>query len=348
MKNDRFDPAIRINDLTAYRTCWMGAAILWLICYHGQPATNIRALSVLQNVGYGGVDIFLFASGLGCWYSLEKDPDLIRFLKRRFLNLMPVYWCFISVWIIFRYCTSGISAAEAVGNFFGIEMFASTEGSFNWYISGIWVLYILAPYMKRAVDGIKTLRGYMLLLAILFLLSVPFWNTSILLIFTSRIPIFCLGMILAKYAAAGAELKKSYVIFSLAAAAAGIILLTLGYRKYPSLLMNCALMWYPFFLITPFLCLLISLFFWKFEKTSAGSVIKKALLLLGSNTFELYLVHLFLFEGIYRSIPFAEKGIDPKTGKLLCFLAIIPGTYALSRAGKYVRSAFQKRIRLFR
>ena len=36
-----------------------------------------------KNARIWGVDIFLFASGIGCLYSLKKDDNCSRFIKRR-------------------------------------------------------------------------------------------------------------------------------------------------------------------------------------------------------------------------------------------------------------------------
>ena len=52
------------KDIIKYRNIWMGLAILWTIFYHAEiwPAGDF--LTWIKTIGYGGVDIFLFASGI--------------------------------------------------------------------------------------------------------------------------------------------------------------------------------------------------------------------------------------------------------------------------------------------
>lgn len=64
---------VNLGDLSRYRTELMGlSALLILIChstaYIDMPSIVVYALSV-ANIG---VDLFLFLSGMGMWYSLQK------------------------------------------------------------------------------------------------------------------------------------------------------------------------------------------------------------------------------------------------------------------------------------
>ena len=64
-----------------YRSVWMGIAIIWIVFYHYSLCPDIAFIREIINNGYGGVDIFVFASGLGCYYSLKKESDSYMFLK---------------------------------------------------------------------------------------------------------------------------------------------------------------------------------------------------------------------------------------------------------------------------
>ncbi len=58
----------------------MGLAILWVIYYHlpHDFITNPLFLK-LQLFGYAGVDIFVYASEIGCYYSLSKNSETLPF-----------------------------------------------------------------------------------------------------------------------------------------------------------------------------------------------------------------------------------------------------------------------------
>lgn len=70
-----------IVSILQYRNVWMGLAILWIVFFHS--GLEILVLHFVKMSGYGGVDIFVFSSGIGCFYSLDKDQDAERFMIRR-------------------------------------------------------------------------------------------------------------------------------------------------------------------------------------------------------------------------------------------------------------------------
>ena len=128
------------KNILKHRDLWMGIAMLWIIWYH----TNLKApfvpLEHLRILGYGGVDICLFASGAGCYLSLCRDPDPGRFMKRRISRLFPTYLLFITIWILFGFLTGTMPMSAALGNLLGVQCFTGHGYYFNWYISAIFSL----------------------------------------------------------------------------------------------------------------------------------------------------------------------------------------------------------------
>lgn len=55
------------NPLNKYRTELMGASIILIMIFH-----NYDIIFPLKDIGQVGVDIFLFLSGTGCFYSFKK------------------------------------------------------------------------------------------------------------------------------------------------------------------------------------------------------------------------------------------------------------------------------------
>lgn len=99
MKNSE----IKIKDICSYRNLWMGIAIVWVMLFHSSLLVAYP-MDFLKNIGYGGVDIFFFASGIGCYYSFDKDKDAFGFITRRAKRILPTYfmfiipWCFVKNW----------------------------------------------------------------------------------------------------------------------------------------------------------------------------------------------------------------------------------------------------------
>ena len=97
-----FLKSIRLDKTFRYRDAWLGLAMLLIIMYHSSFRFSFYVLKILKAIGYFGVDICVFATGIGCYYSLEKDPDSLRFLQRRVKRLYPTYLCFVIPWMIWR------------------------------------------------------------------------------------------------------------------------------------------------------------------------------------------------------------------------------------------------------
>ena len=74
-----------------YRSIWMALAILWIVFYHYGAAVSGRIPTNIKRIGYGGVDIFVFASGIGLYCSLIKSGlDLNKYVHRRLKRLLHV------------------------------------------------------------------------------------------------------------------------------------------------------------------------------------------------------------------------------------------------------------------
>lgn len=65
---------IHLGDLSRYRTELMGlSAVLILICHAYAYVELPEVVRYMLSLGNMGVDLFLFLSGMGMWYSLSKN-----------------------------------------------------------------------------------------------------------------------------------------------------------------------------------------------------------------------------------------------------------------------------------
>lgn len=315
-----------------YRSLWIGAALLWITFFHSGFSTGSVLLELFKIFGYGGVDICLFASGIGCYYSLEKDPDILRFLKRRICRLGPVYLCFIVPWLIWHRCTGEMPFTAVIGNLLGIQTFVSWTYHFNWYISCLLVCYLCIPYLKRITDSVDRSWQDWLVCLLLVAAGIPFWNTDCRnLIILSRLPVLYAGLLCAKKAKQGYVLKPADYLISLLAAGFGAISLLVFQKYMPDLLLSCGMNWYPFFLIAPGTCILLSLVAEKTERSSLLCWINKALQWAGYYSFELYLVHIFLFEELLPEIMDRFSNVSNNLLWMIGFFAAVCGTVLLNR-----------------
>ena len=57
-----------IKETIRFRSVWMILAMLWIILFHSELSFEFEVFKYIKTIGYGGVDIFLFASGIGCYF----------------------------------------------------------------------------------------------------------------------------------------------------------------------------------------------------------------------------------------------------------------------------------------
>ncbi len=335
-----------LKEIINYRKVWMGIAILWVILLHfGVKLPS--ALYLIQLIGYGGVDIFFFSSGIGCYYSYSRDRNPASFLKRRFKKIMPTYIIFIVVWCIYRVVELGMDFPTVLGNMFCIQNYTGKGGEFNWYIGAMWVSYLLTPYFVEFVEKIKNPIHYLFFTIFLILFSIPFWNVPSLLIAYSRIPIYFIGITFAKYSKyVDVKIPLKTVVCMTVFSVIGLVALFYTYFEKSDLLWNFGMWWYPFILIAPTICIYLSFISRLFEKNIIGRKAVKGISFIGNYTFELFLVHAFIFEVLRRYI----NEHHPVHAELwfisIPFVAL--GTFLLNRLTcefrKFYKKFFIKRI----
>ena len=287
---------MRFQTIIKYRKNIMAAAIVMILLYHTKGAWPEIALKKAAGYFYGGVDLFFFASGIGCFFSWFKDEDAAAFLKRRAGRILPVYIPFALCWIAVEALGGGIGFSAALANLFGVHGFLDIAPSFNWYVSGMWLSYLLTPFLaplaRRCESRAKAVGGVLALLVFSF----AFWGDTQLIIILTRLPIFFVGMLFAaesqrREAFSRAELALLFVLIPVGAA-----ILWESPKFFADLVWSHGLAWYPMLLIAPGLCAAVAAVSEGLSRFAAGKAVNKALAFLGGITFEIYLVHFWALE----------------------------------------------------
>ena len=315
---------MRLSTLIKHRSVWMGIAILWIVFFHSTLSVpNVLRIPFIQNIGYGGTDIFMFASGLGTYFSYTKDYDSTAFMQRRLARLAPVYLPFIVIWIIYKFSQEAYSVKEAIGNIFAVQGFTGLGNEFNWYITGLLVVYILAPYFSGLIDRINKPHIFSLLIVALLIISIPFWGTYSAIMVVTRLPIFVMGMYFAKLSKnSEKKLTGKLAVVLVGVMLVGFMILMLFYIIYHlDYLRMHGLHWYPFILITPGLCILISGLAEIAQKNSLTKGLFKILGKVGEYSFEIYLIHIFCFDVYHNYL--IPAGILPRSNWSVLFVLIL-------------------------
>lgn len=196
------DKIFQFRDISTYRSEMMGWSIVWIMMLHFS-FYSLKPLGFVAQYGYAGVEIFMFVSGFGLFYSLDKAPRFREFYLKRLIRIFPAYYIvgvFASIWVfhdtilhyLFRYTTIGFWTGGLY---------------YEWYVPSIMLLYLLAPFLKQiGVKGQSALAvGF--LVASFFLLGRDDLVDGVHFFFVYRVPAFLFGMICAQWHKNNASMK---------------------------------------------------------------------------------------------------------------------------------------------
>lgn len=125
-----------LNLLSKHRSVIMGIAMVAIMLYH-QPFSTFPGSALIHRYGMLGVDIFLFLSGFGIYFSLakSKDKSIGSFYRRRLVRILPT--------AILAGLLVTIPCGAPTSHPWGL----SVTGLNLWYIRSILLLYLIAPFL---------------------------------------------------------------------------------------------------------------------------------------------------------------------------------------------------------
>ena len=206
---------IELANISRFRGELMGAAMLFVILFHvSLPRSD--AFFGLRRMGNIGVDIFLFLSGIGLWFSWMKGRiqesgvgsqevgfwhKLGEFYKRRLLRIYPAWLIMASLFYVPDYLGPrkfSQTFVDLLGDvLINWDFWLYDELTF-WYVPSIMMLYLFAPFYMELIRRHPVYR-WLPVVMVMWCILVQ-WVTPIhqavghLEIFWSRVPIFFIGI----------------------------------------------------------------------------------------------------------------------------------------------------------
>ena len=217
---------MNLSLLSKYRTELMGVAVIMVILCHiacDVPGMN-SILRKILNYGNAGVDIFLFASGYGMYFSLSAGNSTIgQWYRRRFTRVLIPYFLIAIPYWIFATVRDGGSVASFLFNFSTLSFWTNHVGA--WYMAMLLPLYLGTPLLYRLLSG----RHRYVCAALLIVLSAAFCmldfksapGSAVLAniqFTTGRFPAFVAGMLAGPAIKSGSG-QVGWIVFALLAAA---------------------------------------------------------------------------------------------------------------------------------
>lgn len=193
---------VELSDLSSYRSELMGLAMIFVMLFHVWMPKSYFFYG-LNRCGNVGVDIFMMLSGIGLWYSWNKNPDYKHFFKRRYLRVYPAWLLIATLFYVPNYLNNpggGYSpdVLNLVLNILVNWSFWRIDDLTFWFIPAIMMMYTFAPWYMNLIKRHPVWR-WMPVVAMVFAVMVQYYPpihnaVGHIEIFFSRIPIFLIGI----------------------------------------------------------------------------------------------------------------------------------------------------------
>ena len=156
MRNKR-EP-LSFSILSLYKSELYGLTILWIMIFHSylmkvnffkKAGVPLDYIHTFISHGNMGVDIFLFLSGIFCFYSFSKKPGFFEYERKRYSRLIiPLLLINGGYWI-----SKLIEHGNIVKFILRVTMldFWITGDSQVWFVSFIWPCYLLYPLIFKCI-----------------------------------------------------------------------------------------------------------------------------------------------------------------------------------------------------
>lgn len=222
-KNRIISASFDLGMLSRYRLQLMGIATIAIIVCHA-PGNGVLMSELLKKIcgfGYIGVDMFLFLSGLGLYYSLSKDSregrGILMWYWKRLKRIFVPYWLMVIPWLAYKVLTGAFGVPQVIGNLFAYDYWMTGGGA--WFVSLIIPLYFITPLLFGLIRTSPTpwviIFTLLLCLGFSFLreLTYDFDSVKNLSNVFDRVPAFVLGLSVGKFAREGKRMP--YLFFGL-------------------------------------------------------------------------------------------------------------------------------------
>ena len=293
-KKDKF---LTWGLISKHRVSLMACAIVWVILHHGSKTglefpESAEVINILFRRGNAGVDMFLFLSGVGLYYSYRKKPNLCEFYKKRMMRvLLPYLFIGGGFWAL-----ADLFLKRDIVRFLKDVTLLSfwKDGIIRvWYIALILLLYAVFPaiwYFLYKNGSIKKHRLVLLLTAIVginFLLFryTPDWFDKVEIALT-RIPVFVIGIGCAEKVWENQAIKMREAVFLIA-----LLSLKIWMNLY-EIKGVCIRYWYAVMAIC--VCILLCIVLELCERNAILCKLKDVLEPIGKWSLELYIVHVWV------------------------------------------------------
>ena len=223
------------------RNVIFGIATLWIGLFHSDYLNDTisfyikndfiaEPLKFIRGTGNVGVDMFLFLSGIGLYFSFTKDSHVLSFWKKRLMRVLPSAFLIATFYFSLRYVNGRFSSGPLyyVLRETFLYFFVKGERVF-WFISLILLMYLVFPIFYKIIDKWKAwgMIGLVVVIvagtfAVRAIAPGVYSNVEIAL---CRIPVFVIGIWAGRFVMEKKEIDRRWLWLVLAVAVGMLVLM---------------------------------------------------------------------------------------------------------------------------
>lgn len=226
-------------SISEARNVIFGIATLWIGLFHSGKLTMsqftgnsfiVDSFKFFRDSGNVGVDIFLFLSGIGLFFSFSSDSRIGSFWKKRFMRVLPTAFLIVVIMVSFRYVYGKYNDGllHYLSRITFTYFYWKGERVF-WFISLILVLYLLFPLFYKVIERFRwkgMLAMVVLIIVFNFTLRAVFPTVySNIEVALCRIPVFIIGIWAGRFVKEKRVIDRRWLWVVLGVAAASFVLM---------------------------------------------------------------------------------------------------------------------------
>lgn len=321
---------VDLGLLSRQRSVVMGVSVAWVMLFHAKfefpDAVWAAPLRLAKSMGFSGVDVFFLLSGLGlAWSASSGRYKAVAFLLRRAVRLVPSWWAAVILMaVVHALLGAEVSVLGLLERLAGLDFLAGGVFLF-WFPPAMLATYLAFVLMWPRLDSSSrpALVAAGLALGAWGVGALLSWAEAAphLLIWTTRLPSFLLGVWIGRHLAHGGSNLPAAPAWFWASAVVGVAL-WLGFRHGlpESESWRWGTIWSPFFLVALPVGLGVA---WLAERAAGSTTgrVRAALTWMGENSLELYLVHLVAVETLWSRLD--SLVVLPGVADTCCLLAAL-------------------------
>jgi len=329
--------------LSHNRAKLMGLMSIWVAIFHFTYPFSGRIPCFLQQMGYGGVDVFFLLSGLSMNNSFFQscNKDIRLFYKKRIIRVLPGFALFFVVAKVIDFAINP-QAFELIGDQIKTLHFWQNLITYRWYIPALLLFYLLTPIIDKFLLAIKQRNVSRIVIFMFTYLVVVFlcMGKSTVLMMILRLPQYIIGYWLGSFNDASDEKNAVHkqtwywiiLLFRIVMVIVCFTIIEFCMNNYDDIAMaDYGLWWIPWIVMTLPLGLILSELLGQIKGLS---ILEK----IGFYSLEFYLWHwtvVCILESIFQ---------NAKEKSLLASILSIPITMGVSLVFRKLVATMQNRL----